>query len=212
MSAVTEFITLTLRNPSSSPSAITDVLSALKPVPGVISLHTGRQLENPSVQVVVITWASPEAFTSFAASSSYTPWFASLKALAAPSPAPVFYKVPFTPDPAAVLAAPCTEVFIAYGAEPGFVGQTEDFARGLGGAPGPVPGFHGHAYGEVSTPLGFGADGDQQGPAVTLLLGWDSKEAHMEAKGKPGPISDNIHLLRTGRKDIAMYHVNLEQV
>ncbi|KAL0938910.1 uncharacterized protein CTRU02_205520 [Colletotrichum truncatum] len=214
MTKVTEFIVLTLKNPSPEPSAAwADVTATLKSVPGVTALYTGRQLEDPSKTVLVVDWASPDAFSSFAASENYTPWFASLKAIAASDPAPVFYKVPFVSDgasdPSAVLRAPCTEVFVAYGVEPDFVGKTAEFAGGL--SKGTVEGFHGHAYGEVSTPLAYGADGER-GPAVTLLLGWDSKEAHLEAKGKSGPVSDNIHLLRSGRKDISMYHVNLKQV
>ncbi|KAF4808026.1 hypothetical protein CGCSCA5_v012822 [Colletotrichum siamense] len=208
---VTEFILLSFKHPSSSPSAAwADVTSFLKSVPGVTSLFTGPQLEDPSRHLLVINWASPEAFSAFASSESYTPWFASLKAIAATDPAPVFFKAPLVPDEQEkALRAPCTEVFVAYGVEPDFIGKTAAFAGGLSAAP--IAGFHGHAYGEVSTPLAFGAE-DEKGPAVTLLLGWDSKEAHLEAKGKAGPISDNIHLLRSGRKDIAMFHVNLKQI
>ncbi|KAH0434608.1 hypothetical protein CcaCcLH18_05219 [Colletotrichum camelliae] len=218
---VTEFILLSFKHPSSSPSAAwADVTSSLKSVPGVTSLFTGPQLEDPSRHLLVINWASPEAFSAFASSESYTPWFASLKAITATDPAPVFYKAPLVSVSGAgddddqqgqekALRAPCTEVFVAYGVEPDFIGKTAAFAGGLSAAE--IAGFHGHAYGEVSTPLAFGAEGEK-GPAVTLLLGWDSKEAHLEAKGKAGPISDNIHLLRSGRKEIAMFHVNLKQI
>ncbi|KAF6798838.1 hypothetical protein CSOJ01_12601 [Colletotrichum sojae] len=210
MSSITEFIIITLRNPSPEPPAAwADVTSTLKSVPGVTALYSGRQIEDPSKAVLVVTWASPAAFSAFAASESYTPWFASLKAVAAKDPTPVFYKVPFASDPAAALGAPCTEVFVAYGVDADFAGKTAEFAAGL--STGPVAGYHGNAYGEITTPLAVGDDGEK-GPAVTLLLGWDSKEAHLDAKGKPGPISDNIHLLRSGRKDISMYHVNLERV
>ncbi|WYZ34816.1 hypothetical protein EsH8_I_001092 [Colletotrichum jinshuiense] len=218
-SPVTEFITLTLRNhatsPDQPPAAWSDVIATLKAVPGVNALHAGHQLEDPSKTVLVVEWASPEAFSAFASSESYTPWFASLKAVASPDPAPpTFYKVPFAPgsDPASVLRAPCTEVFVAYSVEPSFVGQTAEFARGLTDGKASVAGFHGHAYGEISTPIAVAGGDGQPGPAVTLLLGWDSKEAHLDAKAKAGPISDNIHLLRSGRKDISMYHVNLKQI
>ncbi|OLN88742.1 hypothetical protein CCHL11_01878 [Colletotrichum chlorophyti] len=219
---VTEFIILTLKSspssPSEPPAAWSDVTSTLKSVPGVEALHAGTQLEDPSKTVLVITWSSSEAFTSFAASEAYTPWFASLKAVSASSsspgvPPPVFYKVPFTSDsdPTSVLSAPTTEVFVAYGVDDSFVDRTAQFARGLTQGAAPVAGFHGHAYGKISTPLAMGVDGEK-GPAVTLLLGWDSMQAHLDAKAQPGPISDNIHLLRTGRKDISMYHVNLKQL
>ncbi|OHF01374.1 hypothetical protein CORC01_03407 [Colletotrichum orchidophilum] len=217
---VTEFIIFTFKNHSSSPTqppaAWSDVVSTLKSVPGVNALYTGAQLEDPSKTVLVIEWASPEAFSAFASSESYMPWFASLKAVVSASP--VFYKVPFTADPgsdpASVLRAPCTEVFVAYGVEPSFAGKTAEFARGLTEGRAEVAGFHGHAYGNISTPLAVDApDGDgEKGPAVTLVLGWDSKQAHLDAKAKAGPISDNIHLLRSGRKDISMYHVNFKKI
>ncbi|KAJ3948103.1 uncharacterized protein N0V96_002346 [Colletotrichum fioriniae] len=224
---ITEFITFTFKNhstspPSQPPAAWSDVTSTLKSVPGVNALYTGTQLEDPSKTVLVIEWASPDAFSAFASSEAYMPWFASLKAVvsAAASSSPVFYKVPLLSanqdSPSVVLRAPCTEVFVAYGVEPDFAGKTAEFAKGLAEGRASVAGYHGHAYGEISTPLAVdaasgGGDGEK-GPAVTLLLGWDSKQAHLDAKAKAGPISDNIHLLRSGRKDISMYHVNLKQI
>ncbi|KAK1452175.1 hypothetical protein CMEL01_06749 [Colletotrichum melonis] len=221
---VTEFITFTFKNhntspPSQPPAAWSDVTSTLKSVPGVNALYTGTQLEDPSKTVLVIEWASPDAFSAFASSEAYMPWFASLKAVVAAS-SPVFYKVPLLSanqdPPSVVLRAPCTEVFVAYGVEPDFAGQTAEFAKALVEGRASVAGYHGHAYGEISTPLAVnaasgGGDGEK-GPAVTLLLGWDSKQAHLDAKAQAGPISDNIHLLRSGRKDISMYHVNLKQI
>ncbi|TQN72528.1 hypothetical protein CSHISOI_02949 [Colletotrichum shisoi] len=223
---ITEFIILTLKNhatsPSQPPAAWSDVTDTLKSVPGVDAVYTGTQIEDPSKTVLVVQWASPDAFSAFAASESYMPWFASLKAVSAraspdsPGTAPpLFYKVPFTADsdPAAVLGAPCTEVFVAYGVDDSFAGRTADFVKGLADGRASVEGFHGHAYGEISTPLALEGSGDgERGPAVTLLLGWDSKQAHLEAKARPGPISNNIDLLRTGRKGISMYHVNLKRL
>ncbi|KAL2879982.1 hypothetical protein SGCOL_004701 [Colletotrichum sp. CLE4] len=217
---VTEFIILTFKNhttTSQPPAAWSDVTSTLKSVPGVNALHTGPQLEDPSKTVLVIEWASPDAFSAFASSEAYMPWFASLKAVVSASP--VFYKVPLSAadpssDAASVLRAPCTEVFVAYGVEPEFARKTAEFAQGLTEGRADVVGFHGHAYGEISTPLAVDASGGdgEKGPAVTLLLGWYSKQAHLDAKAKAGPISDNIHLLRSGRKDISMYHVELKQI
>ncbi|GJC80039.1 hypothetical protein ColLi_02877 [Colletotrichum liriopes] len=223
---VTEFIILTLKNhatsPSEPPAAWSDVTGTLKSVAGVNAVYTGTQLEDPSKTVLIVEWASPAAFSDFAASESYTPWFASLKAVSAHSSPdspgvapPLFYKVPFTADsdPPAVLGAPCTEVFVAYGVDDSFVGRTAEFAKGLTEGRGSVEGFHGHAYGEISTPLAVEGSGDgEKGPAVTLLLGWDSKQAHLDAKAKTGPISDNIHLLRSGRKGVSMYHVSLKRI
>ncbi|KAK2004604.1 hypothetical protein LX36DRAFT_353560 [Colletotrichum falcatum] len=220
---ITEFVVLTLKNHGSSepPAAWSDVIGTLKSTPGVNAVYTGTQSEDPSKTVLVVEWASPAAFSEFAASESYTPWFASLKAVSAhTSPGspgvapPLFYKVPFTADsdPAAVLEAPCTEVFVAFGVDDSFVGQTAEFVQGLTQGGASLEGFRGHAYGAISTPLAVeGSEDEEKGPAVTLLLGWDSKQAHLDAKAKAGPISDNIHLLRSGRKSVSSYHVNLKR-
>ncbi|GKT83425.1 LOW QUALITY PROTEIN: AMB domain protein [Colletotrichum tofieldiae] len=179
-----------------APAAWSDVTGTLKSVAGVNAVYTGTQLEDPSKTVLIVEWASPAAFSDFAASESYTPWFASLKAVSAHSSPdspgvapPLFYKVPFTADsdPPAVLGAPCTEVFVAYGVDDSFVGRTAEFAKGLTEGRVSVEGFHGHAYGEISTLLAVEGSGDgEKGPAVTLLLGWDSKQAHLDAKAKAG--------------------------
>ncbi|CCF43954.1 hypothetical protein CH063_13509 [Colletotrichum higginsianum] len=204
---ITEFIILTLKNhatsPSQPPAAWSDVTDTLKSVPGVDAVYTGTQIEDPSKTVLVVQWASPEAFSAFAASESYMPWFASLKAVSA-------HASPDTPGTAPPLFY---KVFVAYGVDDSFAGRTADFAKGLADGRASVEGFHGHAYGEISTPLAWEGSGDgEKGPAVTLLLGWDSKQAHLDAKARPGPISNNIDLLRTGRKGISMYHVNLKRL
>ncbi|EFQ26383.1 uncharacterized protein GLRG_01527 [Colletotrichum graminicola M1.001] len=196
---ITEFIVLTLKNHGNSsgpPAAWSDVTDTLKSTPGVSAVYTGTQNEDPSKTVLVAEWASPAAFSEFAASESYTPWFASLKAVSAhtspDSPGvapPLFYKVPFTADsnPAVALDAPCTAVFIAYGVNDSFLGQTAEFAKGLTQGGASLEGYHGHAYGAISTPLAVAGSGDgEKGPAVTLLLGWDSKQAHLDAKAKAG--------------------------
>jgi len=89
-----------------------------------------------------------------------------------------------TPDDgvAAALSAPTTEVFTGFGVEPGFDSSVREFAARVT-AEGPV-GYHGCAAGPSVEDIGK-PDGEK-GPAVMLVIGWDSKEAHTEAKGKPG--------------------------
>lgn len=83
---------------------------------------------------------------------------------------------------AAALSAPTTEVFTGFGVEAGFDSSVREFAARVV-AEGPA-GFRGCAAGPSVEDIGKG-DGEK-GPAVMLAIGWDSKEAHMEAKGNPG--------------------------
>ncbi|KAF3346308.1 hypothetical protein VdG2_05567 [Verticillium dahliae VDG2] len=163
---ITEFVTFTPRDLASHPSApFGAVASTLLATPGVESLHTGPQHEDPATHLLAIHWTSHAAFTAFAASDRYTPWLADLKAL--------------------------------------LVGPPR-FHQG-------TRGWHANAHGEVTTPIARDVDGTP-GPAAVLLVGWDSVEDHALAKGGPGPILDNIELIRTGRKDVTLHHYNLKQL
>jgi hypothetical protein len=82
------------------------------------------------------------------------------------------------PEWARLLAAPCTEVFTAFGVEEGFGEGAERFMRAVGANP--PEGYYGAAFGE-----GVG-DGEGGEKASRMVLGWVSREAHFEAKGKPG--------------------------
>jgi len=144
---------------------------------------------------------------------------------------------------AGALDAPCTEVFTAYGAEPAFPAATAAFAAKV--AAEPPAAFRGAAVCDSGDDVDAA---DRRGRVVKLLVGWDSREAHLAAKGKPGrksrrlgfgflflaapplasvppfggawrtrltpgercvAISDNIQLLREGKKAGAMFHVQL---
>jgi hypothetical protein len=82
-----------------------------------------------------------------------------------------------------VLGAPCTEVFTAFGVEEGFA---ENVGRFVGAVDGDAPeGYRGAAFGE-SVDLEEDGNGDGGEKAVRMVIGWTSREAHLEAKGKPG--------------------------
>lgn len=80
-----------------------------------------------------------------------------------------------------MLSAPTTEVFTGYGAEPGFEATVRKFASLLD-ADAPA-GYHGGVVGPTAEDVSNG-DRSVTGPAVKLVVGWDSKEAHVEAKEK----------------------------
>ncbi|KAM0271430.1 hypothetical protein ACHAQH_009084 [Verticillium albo-atrum] len=208
---ITEFVTFTPRDPASHPSAsFTSLINTLLSTPGVQSLHTGPQHETPETHLLAIRWSSHAAFSAFAASEHYTPWLADLKALL--DGPPRFHQARLDSGPA--LAAPCTEVLIAYGIErPLFSDNLKLFSERMGEActAQGTKGWRGNAWGEVTTAISKEVDGEA-GPAAMLLVGWDGVEDHALAKGGPGPILDNIELIRTGRKDMALHHYNLKQL
>ncbi|ROT37315.1 hypothetical protein SODALDRAFT_324939 [Sodiomyces alkalinus F11] len=207
---ITEFVLFKPKQPS---PAFDSVISALKSVQGVDAVYHGSQLEDQTTHVFVIRWTSHDAFTAFSSSEAYTPWLADFKALAAD---PRFYQVRFTPSATPALDAPCTEVVVAYGIRRAvFVDNLHIFSDRMteGGRAGSMEGWHANAWGEVTTPLPAPAGG-AEGHAAVLLVGWDSKEAHLNAKAVPGPISDNIELIRKEREALTMlqYHVNLNRL
>ncbi|KAK4171470.1 hypothetical protein QBC36DRAFT_339894 [Triangularia setosa] len=108
----------------------------------------------------------------------------------------------------AVLKAPCTEVFTAFGAEDGFEEQVGRFVTAVKGD---MPeGYKGADYGgEVKVDGEGGGNGEK---SVRMVIGWVSKEAHVEAKGKPGAIQENIGELRTKRRGVDLFHVNFKEL
>ena len=140
--------------------------------------------------MVFKAWSTLAASSAFAAS----PALPSIKTkIASPllssgsSPPPPHRTVLSPPDAVgAALAAPTVEVFTGYGAEAGFEDNVRDFSAKVD-AEKPT-GYHAAAVGPVADPVAKGeAQGDaDKGLAVKLVIGWDSKEAHLEAKGKSG--------------------------
>ena len=86
-------------------------------------------------------------------------------------------------DATAVLEAPTTEIFTGYGAETGFAENVKDFSEKVDAEK--PEGYLGAVHGEVLEEISQAPDGPK-GKAVKLVIGWTSKDAHIEAKGKPG--------------------------
>jgi hypothetical protein len=83
-----------------------------------------------------------------------------------------------------VLRAPCTEVFTAFGVEEGFAENVRRFVGAVDGQP--PEGYRGAAFGEGVGLEDGNENGDGEEKAVRMVIGWTSREAHLEAKGKPG--------------------------
>ncbi|KAH6691648.1 hypothetical protein F5X68DRAFT_202318 [Plectosphaerella plurivora] len=212
MAEVTEFITYTLKHPENDHSAAFDsAVSTLESLDGVTAVYHGTRLEDPTLHLIIISWTSHDAFTEFAASEAYTPWLANLKTFAAK---PTFYQAHLDPSPTQALDAPCTEIMVAYGIEkPEFTQNLKLFSDRMteGGKAGALKGWHSSTQGEVTTKIARDPDGTPADAAL-LLIGWDSKAAHEAAKAAPGPIRDNIYLLRTAVDSVQMFHSILEKL
>lgn len=85
----------------------------------------------------------------------------------------------------AVFAAPTTEVFTAFGAEPGCLDNVREFvAKVEADRP---EGCLGVVAGPVEEEIAKeGAVAGAKGPAVVMMLGWEGVEEHMRAKGMEG--------------------------
>lgn len=89
-----------------------------------------------------------------------------------------------------VLTCPTTEVATAYGIEEGYENNMRAFSdvltnelKGKKDA-----GFHGSIVGTTVSDISK-EEGGEKGPAAALLVGWDSREAHMAGRGVGGEYS-----------------------
>jgi quinol monooxygenase YgiN len=174
---ITEFCVLKFKDGGSEPpQGWEGVTGPLKAAEGCKAIYFGEQLEDPGTWVLVIQWTCQEAFRNFVGLPTFKPWFNTYQALIAKES---MSQATLTHDATAALSAPCTEVVTAYDIEPVFMDNTQLFVERIEGK---LPGCHGCAYGQVSF-----AKGDEENSAVAkLIIGWDSKEVHLAAKGVAG--------------------------
>ncbi|KAM5383618.1 hypothetical protein ACJZ2D_001855 [Fusarium nematophilum] len=168
-----------LVSPESPPASFPSVTDQLKAVAGVDSVYLGRPIEKPDFWVLGVRWTSRSAYDAFVASSAATEWHALLRALLVEHPV-ASPAAAYTGDAEAALHAPITEFCTCWGADETFTNDNmKPFAEACDSVA--MAGFHGLAYGEF-------VQSEHENPAVIpglasrLLLGWDSKEAHMQHK------------------------------
>ncbi|KAB5580814.1 hypothetical protein GE09DRAFT_1083753 [Coniochaeta sp. 2T2.1] len=181
--------------------ALLDVISVVKKADKNNRAFFGHQLENPDIGVLVFVYPSLEASKVFTPSSS--PKLSSFSTSAS------LRTFKFSPADSLlpVFTAGTTEVATGYGAEPGYEKNMRGFndviISDLKDREG--SGFHGSVVGVSTEDISKEERGDK-GPAVTLVVGWDSKEKHMEGK-ELGSIPDKIGLIRVLRREMDMWHV-----
>lgn len=196
-----------LQQGSELPLSFRDVCRQLQAMPGVASSYLGEQLERPGKWTWVIRWASAAAHDAFLASPSFTNWIASFRAVVETY---IFWKAHVRGSLSAALNAPCTEVFSAYGTADNWLEmRMKPFATNVDAAN--LAGYHGSFYGQYDV-LMHDSHNPPEGNTVSMILGWDSKEAHLAERGEGKEIDNNMRHVREERKSTDMYHVNLKRL
>jgi quinol monooxygenase YgiN len=169
----------TLQQGTELPLSFRDVCRQLQAVPGVSSTYFGEQIERPGTWTWIIRWASPAAHDAFLASPSFTNWIASFRAVVQTY---IFWKALVRGSLSATLNAPCTEVFTAYGTSDTWLEmRMKPFAENVDA--GSLAGHHGSFYGQYDV-LMHDTPNVPEGNTVSMMLGWDSKEAHLAERGQ----------------------------
>lgn len=176
-------------SPPAPPSAFLDVAAKLQAVPGARASYLGYQLEDARKWVWVVRWATGAALDAFLASPSYARWLNSLRAVAdtyASSRSFLHGSI------AASLNSPCTEIVSAWDADPGFLqDRLRPFAKTFEKEP-RIPGYHALSYGQW-LPVVYDGVAPPEGHSAGMLIGWDSKEAHLAQRGDGMRTSYPVH-------------------
>ncbi|KAG4426563.1 hypothetical protein IFR04_000445 [Cadophora malorum] len=204
---VTEIAYITLK-PDTDISGSSDAARAWKGGLSVIAKQEGyqgssygRAVESPDVLMWFIDWDSKESHIKFAQSPAYEPFKENLSALMT---AVHFHHVAFSPFPPKIVTrAPVIEFATFLDTKPHFLSNVEKFMKGIG-----TPDeCYGSAWGDsVETDVGKHSDGSVKGKATVLLIGWESKEAHMRFR-ESDVFEKNIGLLREGMGGVEMFHI-----
>ncbi|KAG6040479.1 hypothetical protein E4U41_000422 [Claviceps citrina] len=196
-----------LQQGSELPLSFRDVCRRLQAMPGVASSYLGEQLERPGRWTWVIRWASAAAHDAFLASPSFRNWIASFRSIMETY---IFWKAHARENLSVALNAPCTEVFTAYStSDSGLEMRMKPVAANVDAAS--PPGHDGSFHGQYDV-LMHDSPRPPEGDMVSMIHGWNSKEAHLAEKGGDRVIDSNTHRVSKQSKSIDMYHVKLKRL
>ncbi|KAL6694985.1 hypothetical protein J3F84DRAFT_375751 [Trichoderma pleuroticola] len=208
MSELLEFSTVTLKEGSSPPQSLLNDLKTLASTPGVIAFYFGPQLENPAKYTWVARWTSQSALDDFYSSPGFADWAASYVAPLATLTVSTCAAV--HGDATAPLEAPCTEFLFSYGSDNDYLdARLDPFLKSISDAE--LPGMSGGISGEL-TPVNYVGVEQPEPKIVVLLLGWTSLADHQAQRGEGKVIDKHIHYIRSGRKSVELFHVNLQKL
>jgi quinol monooxygenase YgiN len=183
--AALEFVLVKLKpdvldDPSTPGKAVLDLIDDLKQLPGIAHVYYGQVIEDPSKWQFILQWESVAANEAFASSDALGKLQASLGAVVAEPPV-LSPTVDYTHNVDAALTAPVTEVCTCWGVDEKFHEERMHAFADPVDAFG-LSGYYGMGRAEFDQPVHPDAS-VVDGHASRIILGWDSKEAHMAHKG-----------------------------
>ncbi|GAB7351373.1 hypothetical protein MBLNU459_g2055t1 [Dothideomycetes sp. NU459] len=174
---------------------------------GFQSYIWGAELESPDTMQLFVNWDTIDSHMAFMKKPQYGPMLQDLGTILAGAPAPYHFEFTSPKGLKAATSAPVTEVATFYleSKSSSFESNIAKFEKAIGD--GSVEGF-------LGTSSGWGAEdvehdklgAGNKGKALVLVVGWQSKDAHM-AYRETEHFKNNVALLRDGPKHIEMHHV-----
>ncbi|OTA02774.1 hypothetical protein A9Z42_0032190 [Trichoderma parareesei] len=220
MSELIEISTFTLKiNSPVPPPTLISSLKLLSSAPGLIAIYFGPHIESPTTYTTVTRWssqASRDAFFNVRSPTWQSSFTASLETLSVFSSSPSSSSSSSSSsddsgqDAAIPLGAPCTEIFFSFGADEDYLeNRLNPFVKAITSAK--LPGLFGGFTAEFVPVKCVGVEKPEP-KTVVLMMGWNSKADHEAQKGQGTVIDNNIHLIRSGRKAVSMFHVNFKKL
>ncbi|KAH7364654.1 hypothetical protein BKA65DRAFT_447702 [Rhexocercosporidium sp. MPI-PUGE-AT-0058] len=161
----------------------------------------GRATESPGLLMWFIDWDSHGSHIKFTKAPAYSGFKDCVISI---MESVHYHHVAFTPFPPKILtSAPVIEFVTFLDTKPHFMDNVSKFMKAIG-----MPEkCYGGAWGEsVEADVGKHVDGSVKGKAVVLVIGWESKEAHMAFR-ETEVFEKSIGLLREGMGGVEMFHV-----
>ncbi|PHH52684.1 hypothetical protein CFIMG_001999RA [Ceratocystis fimbriata CBS 114723] len=186
------------------PESITTILHTIAAQPEIDNgaVYLGQYLESPSTWLLIVPWVSQDAYVEFKKSPRYAPI---AEPLASKVQVLKFYMTSLGPDAYPALESKCTELLTTYGVDTDYVDNGREFLDRMEAYG--MDGYHGGAIGKTLDPIAQAEE--EKAQAACFVLGWESKEAHLDNKAKTGnPIIANLSLITGGTRALVMYHVN----
>ncbi|TFA98495.1 hypothetical protein CCMA1212_009760 [Trichoderma ghanense] len=208
MSELIELSTFHLKDdPPVPPPLVVSSLKFLSAAAGLIALYWGPHIESDTTYTYVARWETRAHKDTFYRDNPF--WHDSFSAdvdtLSVLCSEPVEQQ-----DPAVPFEAPCTEIFSSFGAEDDYLeSRLKPFVKAITDAkpPGLVGGFPAEFH--PTKHLGVRRP---ESKIFVLLMGWNTKADHDAQKEEGKVVSNNLHLIRSGRKSVHLYHVNFNKL
>ncbi|KAL5614458.1 hypothetical protein BROUX41_004563 [Berkeleyomyces rouxiae] len=186
------------------PESFTSVVRKVASQPEVDGsvVYLGQYLEQPSTWLMIVPWLSQDAYAAFKSSPRFPPI---VKELTGSIKKPTHFMTELAPNAYKALNSKCTELLTSYGVDADYIDNGREFLDRMEAYG--MDGYYGGAIGKTLEPIS--QTDEDKAQAACCVLGWESKEAHLDNKAKTGnPIIANLSLITGGAKVLVMYHAN----